>query len=184
MPTPAAPWKILARSVNIKAQQPIQNVYSPTHAINIRRPNDREAVVSFEGKRQALDKDFQLYYTPTAKDVGLTALTHRPDAKKDGHFMLLISPRAELAKTQQVPSDMVFVLDTSGSMAGKRIEQARKRPQVLPAQSRAQGPLRHDPLRHVGDQVSGRATRCLGERDRPGSEVGRRPGSDRQHEYR
>ena len=39
--------------------------------------------------------------------------------------MLLISPRAELSKTQQVPRDMVFVLDTSGSMAGKRIEQAR-----------------------------------------------------------
>src|SRR5262249_27267995 len=35
------------------------------------------------------------------------------------------SPRAELSKSQQAPRDMVFVLDTSGSMRGKRIVQAR-----------------------------------------------------------
>ena len=39
--------------------------------------------------------------------------------------MLLVSPRAELSKTQQIPRDMVFVLDTSGSMRGKRMTQAR-----------------------------------------------------------
>src|SRR5262245_50641779 len=39
--------------------------------------------------------------------------------------MMLISPRAELAKVQKVPRDMVFVLDTSSSMQGRRIEQAR-----------------------------------------------------------
>src|SRR5262249_41297817 len=89
--------------------------------------------------------DFQLYYNTANKDVGLTALLHRPrpsvpdggtviiGARRfpvaaetdDGHFMLLISPRAELAKSQQVPRDMVFVLDTSGSMPARRIEQAR-----------------------------------------------------------
>ena len=43
----------------------------------------------------------------------------------NGHFMLLISPRAELSQKQQAPRDMVFVLDTSGSMQGKRILQAK-----------------------------------------------------------
>src|SRR5437870_13883148 len=38
---------------------------------------------------------------------------------------MLIAPRTELSKTQQVPRDMVFVLDTSGSMRGKRMAQAR-----------------------------------------------------------
>jgi Ca-activated chloride channel homolog len=110
---------------NLKAQQPIQNIYSPTHAVNIRRPNDREAVVTFEGKQETLDKDFQLYYTTANKDVGLTALVHRPNPDEKGYFMMLISPRAELSRTQQAPRDMVFVLDTSGSMQGKRIAQAK-----------------------------------------------------------
>src|SRR5581483_5383443 len=107
------------------------------HALSIRRPSEREAIVHFEGKQDAHDKDFQLYYSAAGTDVGLTALTHRPGqpsprggegrvkAGADGHFLLLISPRAELAHTQQVPRDMVFVLDTSGSMQGQRIVQAR-----------------------------------------------------------
>jgi Ca-activated chloride channel family protein len=110
---------------DLKAQHPLQSIYSPTHPITVTRVNDRHARVRYEGHGIALDKDFQLYYTSASKDVGLTALLHRPERSGDGHFMLLISPRAELSKSQQIPRDMVFVLDTSGSMQGRRIEQAR-----------------------------------------------------------
>src|SRR6266545_2699167 len=103
----------------------LQNIYSQTHAITMTRPNDREAVITFEKAQALLDRDFHLYCTVGDKDVGLTALTHRPIADSDGYFMLLISPRAELSKSQQIPRDMVFVLDTSGSMRGKRMTQAR-----------------------------------------------------------
>jgi len=113
--------------LSLKSQHPIVNVYSPTHAINIKRVNDREATVEFEKQQALLDKDFQVFYTTSGKDVGLTALQHRPVSTEDGHFMLLISPRAELAKDQQVPRDLVFVLDTSGSMLeGGRLDQAKK----------------------------------------------------------
>jgi Ca-activated chloride channel family protein len=111
--------------VQIKSQHPITNIYSPTHAITVSRPNEKEAVIGFEKDQAALDKDFQLFYTPADKDVGLTALTHRPNKEQNGYFMLLASPRAELSKSQQVPRDMVFVLDTSGSMRGKRMTQAQ-----------------------------------------------------------
>ena len=40
--------------------------------------------------------------------------------------MLLLSPKVEMAKDYQVPRDMVLVLDTSGSMRGVKMEQARK----------------------------------------------------------
>jgi len=111
--------------VELKSQHPIQNIYSPSHAITTSRPNDRHAQISFEKDQAALDRDFQLFYTAGAKDVGLTALSHRPVTSVPGHFMLLLSPRTELSKEQQVPRDMVLVLDTSGSMRGKRMTQAR-----------------------------------------------------------
>jgi Ca-activated chloride channel family protein len=111
--------------VDLKSQHALQNIYSPTHAITLTRPNDRQAVVTFEKEQALLDKDFQLYYTAGGKDVGLTALTHRPASGAPGYFLLLVSPRAELSKSQQVPRDMVFVLDTSGSMRGQRMTQAR-----------------------------------------------------------
>jgi Ca-activated chloride channel family protein len=112
-------------TVSLKSQHTLQNIYSPTHAITMTRPNDRQAVINFEKDQALLDRDFQLYYTAGKKDVGLTALAHRPVGSSDGYFMLLVSPRAELSKSQQVPRDMVFVLDTSGSMRGKRMTQAR-----------------------------------------------------------
>ncbi len=58
--------------------------------------------------------------------MGLTALTHRPLSSENGYFTLLITPRVEISKEYQVPRDMVLVLDTSGSMRGPKMEQARK----------------------------------------------------------
>src|SRR4051794_36185573 len=62
----------------IKSQHPVTNVYSPTHAITLKRTSDREVAVSFDREQGLLDKDFQLYWATSDKDVGLTALTHRP----------------------------------------------------------------------------------------------------------
>lgn len=111
--------------VDLKSQRTLQNIYSPSHAITMQRPNDKHAVITFEKDAAVLDRDFQLFYTAGAKDVGLTSLIHRPTESNPGYFMLLVSPRAELSKSQQVPRDMIFVLDTSGSMRGKRMTQAR-----------------------------------------------------------
>jgi len=112
-------------NLQLKSQHSIQNIYSPTHAITMTRPNDHEANIGFEKDQALLDTDFQLFYATSAKDVGLTAVAHRPNPSQNGYFMLLVSPRTELSKSQQVPRDMVFVLDTSGSMRGKRMTQAR-----------------------------------------------------------
>jgi Ca-activated chloride channel family protein len=113
--------------LSLKSQHPIINIFSPTHAVSIKRTNDREAAIEFEKNQALLDKDFQFFYTTGGKDVGLTALMHRPISTEDGYFMLLISPRPELASSQQAPRDLVFVLDTSGSMLQEnKLVQAKK----------------------------------------------------------
>lgn len=113
-------------NATIKAQHGVTNVYSPTHAITLKRANDKEVSVSFDKNQGLLDKDFQLFYATGDKDVGLTALTHRPLSSENGYFTLLITPRVEISKEYQVPRDMILVLDTSGSMRGPKMEQARK----------------------------------------------------------
>jgi Ca-activated chloride channel homolog len=113
-------------TATIKSQHGIANVYSPTHAVTLKRTNDKEVTVNFDKNQAALDKDFQLFYSTGEKDVGLTILTHRPISTEDGYFTMLLTPKVELAKEYDVPRDMVLVLDTSGSMRGVKMEQARK----------------------------------------------------------
>ncbi len=110
----------------IRSQHAVQNVYSPTHALNVTRTSDREVNFQFEKEQALLDKDFQLFYSVGDKDVGMTMLAHRPVSTEDGHFMLLLSPKVEMAKDHYIPRDMVLVFDTSGSMRGPKMEQARR----------------------------------------------------------
>ncbi len=113
-------------TATIKSEHNVTNVYSPTHSISLKRASDKEVTVNFDKSQALLDKDFQLFYATGDKDIGLTALTHRPLSGEKGYFTLLITPRVEMAKQYQVPRDMVLVLDTSGSMRGPKMEQARK----------------------------------------------------------
>ncbi len=111
----------------LESQHRLQNIYSPSHAIRIKRQSDHQAVVRFERNAALLGRDFQLFYDVGDKDVGLTALTHRPIRGENGFYLLLVSPRIELPQDQVIPRDMVLVLDTSGSMReGGKIEQARR----------------------------------------------------------
>lgn len=109
----------------LKGQHAIQNVYSPTHAVSVKRIADREVRVEFEREQALLDRDFTLYYSLSDKDVGLTSMLHRPNVNEDGYFLFLISPRVE-APAKVIPRDVLLVLDSSGSMKGPKMEQAKK----------------------------------------------------------
>lgn len=110
----------------LKSQHPIQNIYSPTHAINIARNGDKEATMTFERNQAVLDKDFMMFYSLGSKEIGITPLMHKPLTSEDGYFLLLISPQLESTKKEAIPRDMVLVLDVSGSMDAVKMEQARK----------------------------------------------------------
>src|SRR5262249_36771640 len=82
-----ATLETFAITATVKSQHGVQNVSSPTHSISLRRKGDKEVVVSFDQKQGLLDRDFQLFYQLGDKDVGLTALTHRPVAAEHGYFL-------------------------------------------------------------------------------------------------
>jgi len=113
-------------AVRIKSAGAIKNVYSPTHEVGVSRPSDHEAVAGMESKGALLDRDFQLFYTLSEKDFGLTLMTYRPDPDKPGMFLVLLSPKSEINAAERAPRDVAFVVDTSGSMKGEKIEQVKK----------------------------------------------------------
>jgi len=111
--------------VEVESKDPVRNVYSPTHVIDVKRDNERRSVVSFESEKGKELQDFQLFYTISKDDFGLTLLTHR-EPGRDGYFLLMISPKEDWSEQEYSAKDVVFVVDTSGSMAEEgKMEKAR-----------------------------------------------------------
>jgi Ca-activated chloride channel homolog len=115
----------VAGRIEVESNDPLRNVYSPTHVIDVKRSSDRRSLVSFESERGKEPQDFQLFYTISKEDFGLTLLTHR-EPGKHGYFLLMISPKDDWSEQEYSAKDVVFVVDTSGSMAEEgKMEKAR-----------------------------------------------------------
>ncbi len=121
--SPAQKIGTVAGKVEIVGKEALRNIYSPSHQIDIKRKSETASSVSFDTKGS--DNDFQLFYGLSKDDFGLSLLTYR-EAGKDGYFLLQLSPKDDLAERELVNKDIVFVLDTSGSMAEEgKMEKAR-----------------------------------------------------------
>jgi len=112
----------------VHAPIPVSTVYSPTHKISSHRKSDQEVVVGTEELYAKLDQDFELFIGHSKQDIGLNVMTHDPDGEggEHGYFMLALAPRVEVAAHEEIGQTFTFVMDTSGSMAGDKIEQARQ----------------------------------------------------------
>jgi Ca-activated chloride channel family protein len=111
--------------VEIDTKRPLKSIYSPSHSVEIRRDGPNHATAGYEGANVLPDADFALYFSPEKDELGINLLTHK-NGSGDGYFLLLASPGVDVKERQIVMKDVVFVLDTSGSMAGKKLDQAKK----------------------------------------------------------
>lgn len=119
------PIKRLSVNVSIASRDAIKSVYSPSYDARIDRAGDHDVRVSYEQRDMIPSSDFRLIYTLAEGAIGASVLSYRPGGVEDGYFLLLASPRVKRADTKPQPKTVIFVLDRSGSMAGKKIEQAR-----------------------------------------------------------
>lgn len=119
------PVENLNIAVRINATDQIRTVYSPSHEVNIDRPNDKTAVCKMTLTNVRAPDDFRLMYGTQNGLVGMNVISYRPSNSEDGYFLLLASPELKRDESKTVPKSVIFVLDRSGSMNGKKIDQAR-----------------------------------------------------------
>jgi Ca-activated chloride channel family protein len=100
--------------VDIKTKEALKNVYSPSHNVEVVRKGEHDAKASYEGRNITPDQDFILYYATSPDEFGLNVATFSPK-RGDGFFLVMLSPKVEIGRV--LPKDVVFVIDTSLSMA-------------------------------------------------------------------
>jgi len=119
----ASPLEDVRIDIDLRTSSPLQAVYSPTHKIAVSKETGKQASIHYAEGNVLPHKDFILYYSVLPEEMGMTLLTYRA-AGEDGFFLLIVSPSVEEEETA-IAKDLVFVLDTSGSMSGEKIVQAK-----------------------------------------------------------
>ena len=137
----SAAVKDVSVKVTLDGREDLKSIYCPSHPAEIRREGDTRAVVGWEARDVWPDTDFKVIFSRSPNPLGIDFLASRAPGA-DGYFMLLASPGATAGmspgatagmtpgataeKTSVQPKDICFVLDTSGSMAGPKLAQAKK----------------------------------------------------------
>lgn len=124
------PLKSAGVTINLKSKEPIKNVYSPTHEVKFVEKEGWDISLEWKQENYLPKHPFVLYYQTSNEAVGASVLAHK-ELDEEGAFMLMLSPTmgtgaGQVSESQILPKDVVFCVDTSGSMLqGGKMEQAR-----------------------------------------------------------
>lgn len=121
----ASELKNISFKIDVESSQKIKTVYSPTHEMEVNRKDDKHATIGFEASSLKNNLDMRLFIGFDNSKIGLSLLSYK-ETGEDGFFLLNIDPGLVKAADNIVKKDITFVLDVSGSMAGKKMEQAKK----------------------------------------------------------
>jgi Ca-activated chloride channel homolog len=113
----------LGLRIELDAGVPIASIDSPSHAIAVTRDGARAAIRLAAGDTGP-GRDFVLRYSAGGVGPELGVLAHRDGGT--GSFLLIAQPPVVAAPSLIAPRELVFVLDTSSSMRGAPLEQARR----------------------------------------------------------
>ncbi len=109
--------------VDVDAGVSIEQFESRTHAIAQKEISANHFVAQLQPGDSIPNKDFVLRYRVAGENIKSSLLTQR-DAR-GSYFALTLYPPKEVEKSPRQPLELVFVLDCSGSMSGRPIQQAK-----------------------------------------------------------
>jgi Ca-activated chloride channel homolog len=114
----------ISLDVTLDAGLIIDDLTSKTHDVDIQRPDIRSARLHLKENSTIPNKDFILRYDVAGQAIQDAVLSHR--SEKGGFFTMILQPPDRVAPRDVTPKELVFVLDTSGSMNGFPIEKAKE----------------------------------------------------------
>lgn len=106
--------------VSLDGGMPVSGFHSPTHELDIEKQEDQRIEAKLAAGKTIDNCDFVLRYSLEGERVQAGLLAHKDE--RGGMFSMLLEP-PNLPKEEDItPRELVFVLDTSGSMSGRPMD--------------------------------------------------------------
>jgi len=111
--------------VMLDAGVPLSALDSAYHAIDVRQTDSNRYSIALKDHAAFADRDFELSWAPEPDRLPRTAVFSQRHNGYEYALVSILPPDLQSLGQQQLPRDVVFILDVSGSMSGAPIEQAR-----------------------------------------------------------
>src|SRR6266511_1201402 len=114
----------ISLDIMLDAGLPIDVIKGKSQEVELERLSAHSAHVRLKSSSTIPNKDFILTYDVAGKRIQDALLAHR--SEKRGYFTLILQPPERITVEDVTPKELIFVLDTSGSMSGFPIEKAKE----------------------------------------------------------
>lgn len=108
--------------IDLDAGLALEKIDSPYHAIEVNKQHDQYQI-QLKQKTTLANRDFELIWKPVPA-VAPKAALFTEEKEGETYAMIMMVP-PETQQTQSLPREIIYVIDTSGSMGGQSIIQAR-----------------------------------------------------------
>jgi len=109
----------------INAGMPLEVIASRYHPVNVSESTGHYMVALANG-RAPMDHDFELLWRPVSSKAP-RGMAFAESVNGEPYYLLMVMPPDSTdSSAARMPREMIFIVDTSGSMHGVSIEQARK----------------------------------------------------------
>jgi len=112
--------------IELDVGYPLLEVKSLYHRITQREHGVGQITLTLAAGEVPADRDFELVWIPEVEHTPKAALFSENIAGEFYHLLMVLPPNQDLAGGQPMAREVIYVIDTSGSMAGTSIEQARR----------------------------------------------------------
>lgn len=114
----------IALEIELDAGVPIQGLHATSHRIDVTERGESRRVVKLHSSETLPNKDFILRYEVAGRAPEVATIAHHDE--RGGFFTLLVQPQREVAESEVVPRELIFIVDTSGSMRGFPLERSKE----------------------------------------------------------
>ncbi len=112
-------------NIALNAGLQLDGVSSSYHQIISDSDDEKNYTIKLAAGKVSMDSDFELVWTPKTGAIPEAAIFSQ-QVGEDNFAMVMVMPPQKISAQSSLPKEMIYIIDTSGSMGGTSIFQAKE----------------------------------------------------------